>query len=794
MGYGSIAALWRLCEGSRLRMTLDRFQALWLLLCFAGLAMGCDQPESVPPQSEAESPIRFVGSKACAQCHLPQSERWQGSHHDRAMEEATPESVVGRFDGSTLRHFDQTWRFTRLDDEFVVELEEPGRPLERLRVDYTFGVEPLQQYLVARRDGRLQALPVAWDARPREIGGQRWFDLHPEERIPRDDPLHWERLAYNWNSQCAACHSTQFAKRYDEENDRFESRSAEIDVGCEACHGPGSRHVSIHVGEMGAPGEGNGFEVSFETWNPDAWQRESGARIASRVARRSRDTQLEVCAPCHSRRTQIVDTPDVGAAFLEGHRPRLLDPGLYFDDGQIRDEVYVWGSFLQSRMVLAGVRCNDCHDPHSLELRRDGNALCAGCHDRAAYDVKAHHGHIEGTEPADCVSCHMPERIYMQIDGRRDHSFPIPNPERSRILDAPDVCEGCHANRDSDWAQAQIDSWRGQGATRPGHWSDHLIRGTRRRTDPQRWLEIALESEFAPLVRANAWARYAEELDPTAATPPLEVLRERLRDGSSLERLAIIDVARRLAPEFRTTLLRPLLEDERFAIRASAAEALADLPNQQWRPADRAVLARALRDYRAAQQANAERPDAQANLGLLSVHYGELDAARVAYLRAIELAPYFVPAYANLADLERMLERDAAAVVWLRRAVELDPDGAAVRHALGLALHRLGEFEEALSQLAQASQTAPQEPRLVLGWALALDASGRREEAISTLVEAVDRGTTSADLQHALVALLRDHGELERARVHAEAWLRSWPGDLRARSLLRELEAASGTH
>jgi predicted CXXCH cytochrome family protein len=776
-------------EGSRVSNRLDHFLSAGRILCAVLLLVGCEQAEPVvePVPPVDDSSARFVGSEACARCHATESERWLGSDHDRAMEEPTPESVVGQFDGSVLRHFERTWRFVQDGEDLIVELEESNRPKERLRVAYTFGVDPLQQYLVERSDGRMQALPVAWDARSRAAGGQRWIDLQPDESITDDDPLHWERLAYNWNSQCAFCHSTKLEKGYDETKDHFDSQWSGIDVGCEACHGPGSRHVSIQDEEARGLGGSSGFDVSFESWNPDAWQREGGARIASRSVERSHDAQLDVCSPCHSRRNQLVDAPDVGAPFLDGFRPRLLAPGLYFEDGQIRDEVYVWGSFLQSRMYEAGVRCNDCHDPHSLGLRREGNALCSGCHDQTAYDVKAHHGHTEGTDGTSCVSCHMPERIYMQVDGRRDHSFPIPRPDRSANLGVPNACENCHPDRASEWATAQIDSWREAGTTRPTHWSDHLVSGAEARSDSRRWLEIALEVDNPALVRANAWARYSEEAQES---PPIEILRERLRDGTSLERLALINVARRLAPELRAPLLRPLLEDERLVIRANAAEALVDLPAELWRPADRAVLARALREYRSTQEANAERPEAQVSLGLLSVQYGELDAARIAYQRAIESAPYFVPAYANLADLERMQGRDAESVAALRRAVELAPEEAQIHFALGLALHRAGELEEGLAELARAAQTAPNAPRLVLGWALALDAAGRRDEAISVLAEAIDRGLTNADLQQALITLLRDQGELERARTRAEAWLRSRPGDSRAAALLREIEAA----
>jgi predicted CXXCH cytochrome family protein len=790
--------------------------SIWLLLLLAACgedeatlarreATGIDAPAASPTAVETGAD-RFVGSEVCIGCHADEGARWQGSHHDRAMEEATPESVAGRFDGSILRHSGQLWRFLTSGDEFVVELEESGKATRRLTVAYTFGFDPLQQYLVTRPDGRMQALPVAWDARSPELGGQRWIDLQPEGPIPPEDPLHWDRLAYNWNSQCASCHSTELIKGYDETSKQFETHWAEIDVGCEACHGPGSDHIAVVARTSRAPGEldsatvleasldfeaeagkSTGLKVSFERWKESDWRRAAGDRIASRVVVRSHDEQLDVCAPCHSRRTQIAEAPEIGDEFLDGYRPRLLAPGLYFEDGQIRDEVYVWGSFLQSRMYAAGVRCADCHDPHSLGLRRSGSDLCTGCHDREAYALKRHHGHEPGSVGAECVDCHMPERTYMEIDGRRDHSFPIPRPGRSAALQAPDVCQNCHGDRaeqDAAWAERQIASWRASGTIARPHWADQLVADSVARDDSVRWFEIAMEPAWPAIVRANAWSRLAQE---SAGSPPLELLRARLRDGSDLERFALIEMARLLPPEARADLLRPLLDDALRTIRIEAATALVDLPASIWRPSDRSLLARGLAEYRAAQEVNAERPEAQVSLGVLAAQYGELESARASYLRALDQAPYFVPAYANLADLERALGRDEAAVGWLRQALELAPGEALTRYALGLALHRLGKTDEALSQLALAAKAAPDQPQLVLGWALSLDAAGRRAEAIMALSESIEGGLTAADLYHALVSLQRDEGKREQARRRAAEWATVWPNDPRAAALLREL-------
>ncbi|MFP6655449.1 MAG: multiheme c-type cytochrome [Myxococcota bacterium] len=774
--------------------TVTRQFLLWIGLLI--VVAGCRDSDAPRPDSEAvesaasSAAARFVGSKECVQCHALQAEKWRGSHHDRAMEPATPESVEARFDGSSLRHQDQTWRFLRRGEEYIIELEESGRAKQELTVAYTFGVHPLQQYLVKRPDGRMQALPIAWDSRTQERGGQRWIDLQPEGPIPPEDPLHWDQLAYNWNSQCAACHSTNLVKGYVEADNRFDTQWSEVDVGCEACHGPGSEHVSSAVSgrtelkaEIVAGGSG-GFAFSLESFSEQDWQRASGQRVAARVVARSHDRQLDICAPCHSRRTQIVDSPPIGGKFLDGYRPRLLDPSLYFEDGQIRDEVYVWGSFLQSRMHAAGVRCADCHDPHSLELRRPGNDLCTGCHAPESYATTTHPGPELESAGASCVACHMPLRVYMEVDGRRDHSFPIPRPARSALLESPDACQSCHPDRASAWATKAIGSWSRTDTTPRSHWSDHLIHNSALRVDAERWFEIASDSKSPPIVRANAWSRLAREAQ---ASPSPTWLQARLREGSALERLGLVEMAGLLAPEARLDLLRPLLRDERRAIRIAAATALTDLPPSTLRPADRSLLARALSEYRASQEANAERPEAQVNLGVLAVQYGDLDAARSAYLRALERAAYFVPAYANLADLERIVGRDQAAVDWLRQALDLAPDEARTRYALGLALHRSGQTQEALSELALAAEAAPDQPRLVLGWALALDAANQRAAAIEALAGAIDTGLRDPDLYHALVTLQRDEGMGREARRSAAAWLDAWPTDRRAIALLGEL-------
>ena len=413
----------------------------WIAVC---LLSGCEGS----PQGGAASEVMertYVGSGICAGCHQQAYESWLGSHHRLAMLPAGGAAVVADFEGTSFAHGGVRTDFERRDGRFVVRTDGPEGALGEFDVRYTFGVEPLQQYLLELEGGRLQALGIAWDT-----VGERWFHLQPVDGVDHEDPLHWTGPAYTWNFMCADCHSTGVRKGYDPENDAYNTEFVEVSVGCEACHGPGSLHVAW------ASQDGRGYPSGDR-----AGLSESGADIVRLDAQAE---QIDSCAPCHSRRAQLADgyTPD--RPFLDYYLPSLLEPGLYEADGQVHDEVYVYGSFLQSRMYARGVTCGDCHEPHSAELLANGDALCTRCHNEAGhpdfptlrladYDTSDHHLHSSGSEGSRCVSCHMPDRTYMMLDDRRDHGLRIPRPDLTVALGIRNACNGCHEDRPAEWAR-----------------------------------------------------------------------------------------------------------------------------------------------------------------------------------------------------------------------------------------------------------------------------------------------------------------------------------------------------
>jgi len=726
----------------------------------------------------------YVGTQVCAGCHPQEAGRWRGSHHDLAMQEADARSVRGAFDGATASHSGVSARFVHRDGRFVVETQDAEGALREFPVAYTLGVEPLQQFLVRFPDGRLQALDFAWDARPVEAGGQRWFHLHPEEEVGSGDVLHWTGPAYRWNTLCAECHSTGVRRDYDPEADRWTARWAEVDVGCEACHGPGSVHVR-RAGE-GTLADHSGLTVDLS--REGSWRFEGDARIARRVPPAPDRRELDTCAPCHARRDTLDPSWLPGDSFLDGYRPALLEEALYHADGQIRDEVFVWGSFVQSRMHAAGVTCSDCHDPHALAIE-EPDATCAGCHRPEAFATPTHHRHPEGSPGASCVACHMPARTYMVVDDRRDHGFRLPRPDLAAELGVPDPCTRCHADREPAWAAEAAARWWKAGRRNRPHWTEAVHAGRTRTAGAAVLLRSVFGERSLPaIVRATAVSLLAELPDAEVGS----LLARAAEDAEPLVRVAAAEAGARLDPAGRARVLGPRLRDPVRAVRVAAGRALATAPDALLAAGERPARDAAVEAWFAAQRVAAGSAAAHVNLGVLHAERGELRAADAQYAIALRVNPHFVPAWVNRADLMRARGEEARAQELLRRALALDPDAAEVHHALGLSLVRAGRMAEALDALKAAATRAPDQPRFAYVYAVALHGAGRVDRALGVLEASHSLHPTDRDILVALATLHRDAGRPAQALRWARELAATAPEDPRAGPLVRSLEGAVG--
>jgi predicted CXXCH cytochrome family protein len=703
----------------------------------------------------AEAPA-FVGGEKCAGCHAEAAAAWRGSDHDRAMDVAADSTVLGDFDDAAFTDREITSRFYQRDGRFFVHTEGPDGEPGEFEITHVFGFDPLQQYLVPFPGGRLQALSIAWDARRGE-----WFHLYPDQDIPAGDWLHWTRNAQNWNGMCAECHSTNLVKNYDPENQTYATSWSEIDVSCEACHGPGSRHVAwAETPPMARPAVEH-YALVLPT---------SG--ISGRE-------QVALCAPCHSRRSELGDYEHTQPGLMDNVVPSLLDAGLYHADGQILDEVYVYGSFVQSKMYKNDVRCTNCHEAHSLKLIREGNDLCLQCHQAEVYDRYDHHFHKREHEgrPSDghlCVKCHMPERPYMVIDWRADHSFRAPRPDLSLEIGTPNACaqEGCHADQSAEWAAAHYRDWYGRA--RKPHYGTVLAAARAEAPEARAPLIRLAGDPLAPaIVRATALSLLgAYPGDTTTAA-----FNAALSDEEAIVRhAAVMHVAGAGAVRL-VELAVPLLFDPVRAVRMQAAVQLAGLPDTLFQPYQLEARAGGLAEYESAMRSALDFPFAAHNLGNL---YGRLDRPdeAIAYYRtALEIDDLFYPAKVNLAMLENARGRNDEAARLLREVLEAYPDQHQTAYSLGLLLAEMNRYEEAADYLERAARGMPEHARAHYNLGLLRQELGRLDDAESALRRAVEIEPLNLDLLYGLAHHYLQRGQARRAAPIAERMLQLRPDE-----------------
>lgn len=740
-------------------LTYRRYLYIWTGLLVSLTTTCFDSGISEKELGSTSQHAEFVDNTVCVECHQQQANKWRGSHHDLAMQIASETSILGDFNNTIFEHFGVKTQFSQRHGKFLVHTEGPdGTPAE-FEVKYTFGVEPLQQYLIELPQGKLQCLTIAWDTK-----ANKWFSLYPDEKIASDDPLHWTGRYQNWNLMCAECHTTDYQKGYQLETDSYRSSWTELNVSCQACHGPGKNHV---------------------IWakNPEkieSTEEKYRLRVDFKLNKLNSRYEIESCAPCHSRRSRFSKRYPHHGSFEDHFRLQTLEEGLYFADGQIREEVYVYGSFLQSKMYGQGVSCSDCHDPHSLKLKKTGNDLCTQCHRSqrplrdfkgiklANYDSPSHHFHSknrntklkgQGTE---CVSCHMPERTFMIVDPRKDHSFRVPRPDLSIKLGVPNACTQCHTDQSNQWASEKIKTWY-DSPPKKIHYGE-VIHSAQKRTSKAEGQLVGLIKDLdqPDIVRATAL-----DLIKNYGRSGLDLRISSLKDKSPLVQAFSVRSFELLDSQIKLDHLGPLLNDKIRVVRMETARVLAstspDELDQQYRDPFRT----ALKEFVSGQEWLGDMPASQFNLGILETIRGNLHEAENLYQLTLKMDPSFFPAYMNLGNLFNRQGRNKEAEQMFRNLTERQPEEGEGYYSLGLLIAEMGKIEEARISLAKAVQLLPNRPRVRYNYALTLQHLGIRSEAEKSLLEAHLLDPKDTDIVYALAVFYIQERNWNKALSYA---------------------------
>ncbi|OWW04610.1 hypothetical protein ATY81_01085 [Rhizobium sp. R72] len=758
-----MAASVRLAAGKRLILLLSLS-----LLALAVNGKSLASAEIATPALDPRLSIHegFVEEKTCESCHDDEASAFAKSHHAKAMALADDKTVRGNFENTRFEHDGVVATFSRREGRFFVKTEGSDGKQGEFEVKYTFAYEPLQQYLADIGGGRLQALDIAWDTAKRQ-----WFWLGNGTPAQSGSTYHWTGPFYRWNRTCIDCHSTDPQANFQPSTNEYKSTYVATSIGCQSCHGPGAKHV--------------------------AWARSGNASAADQQDLGLPDIDANVCFACHARRTSLLGGYEAGKPFLDYFSPALLREELYYPDGQILDEVFEYGSFLQSKMARAGVTCLDCHRPHDAALRAEGNALCTQCHSQTKperfvkqdpsglFDTPGHTHHLVGSTGAQCANCHMPERTYMKADPRRDHSFVIPRPDLSTTSGTPNACTTCHTGKDNAWAAETMDKWYGtdwrkratiaHGFTEPATDNQKAVEALR---------QLVNDRDQSGIVRGSAIARMSQMRGADVAAD----IQAASLDTDPLVRLGAAQAAANIPPERRLNAIGDLLSDKTRAVRVAAATALGSTPADLFGNR-RANFKTAVEDLRAYVKTNADVAEVQSNYGFFLFGQQRVADAEAAFKLAISLDPTLEGSHVNLAEFYRATGQNDRSEQTYVKAISLSPNRADLRYGHALALVRKKALGDAISEFEEAVRLDAGNSRYKITLAVALDSVGRTTEALDRLdtwaAASADADITSLAMQYSL--------KLERlpdALKFAERMAQLAPQDQNISDLLKQLRRA----
>tara|TARA_R110001583_G_scaffold195374_1_gene372361 strand:+ start:83 stop:2341 length:2259 start_codon:yes stop_codon:yes gene_type:complete len=732
-----------------------------LLICV--LVFSCNKESQYVSASEDDIFVstkqipdsHFLGDTNCKECHEDEFKAWSGSHHDKAMEIADSISVLGNFKNEKFTSQGVTNHFFKKGTDFYVNTEGPDGKYHDYKIVYTFGITPLQQYIVKFPNGNYQCLRTAWDSVK-----NKWFDLYPDFKVVHSEWLHWSRGGLNWNTMCSDCHSTNVRKNYDFKTESFDTKYAIINVNCEACHGPGKQHVD-DVRRLGDKYASTGtMHMTLNTAPKDL---------------------VDQCARCHMRREQFSEAFNFEGTMLDHYFPQLIEEPTYYADGQILDEDYVYGSFVQSKMYKNNVACNNCHDSHSLKLKFDGNALCAQCHVPDKYNTPKHHFHKMGTDAALCINCHMPGKYYMGNDFRRDHSFRVPRPDLSLKYGTPNACAGCH-KKDDKWAWETFQKL--YGTVDSIHFSDKLIPGIIRQPNGHvGLLDLINDKSETEIVRASA----VKALSGYNAENFINQYLSWLNDRSAVVRGATVDVLSEINSTDYVNSFLPLLEDPKRSVRIKTFYALSGMNASNVPEVYKASYEKVKKEFFTHLETNSDFVGGRVKRANYYIKRGEIDKGIAGYESALAIDNLNNQARLTLANLYYNIKNYKKAEEAFKTVIVQEPDYGPTYYSLGLMYAELNQTNEAIAQLNKAVIKMQENTRVYYNLSLLYDKKNDQKNAENILVKGLKMDANNESILYALAYHYSKYGQANKAKNILTRLVQLYPNNPQYAIFLKQL-------
>ena len=594
-----------------------------------------------------------------------------------------------------------------------------------------------------------------------------------------NDTLYWGKRYYNWNFSCADCHSTNINKNYSETTNSYHTTWSAINVGCQACHGPGKDHIAWATAKLNNQ-TNNGLQINYSTMNNKQF--------------------VETCAFCHARRHPIITAPQIGTPLLDNYVPEILRDNVYYPDGSIEDEDYEYGSFIQSKMYKNGVVCTDCHNPHTALIKVNNNGLCTQCHNTNPplqrfptliaknYDTPDHTHHLMNSPGSACISCHMPTRTYMNVDVRRDHYFRIPRPDLTIKYGIPNACNLCHKDKSPQWAEQAIEKWYGKVDTN-NDYTDLIVDGRERQPQAeQQLIHLANDNSQSNIVRATI-AYLLHDYHSSESEQELITLS---KANDPLIRMNAVDSLENLPDDQKISALIPLLSDPILAVRIEAARILAAVPPNLLNSSQQILFNKTLAEYKSSQQSVIDTSEANLNLAELAEAQNNHASAEKYYLHSLQLNANFYPATQNLAMLYNSEGQNDKAEKILDQGIAHNKDQGELYYSLGLLLAEENKFDQSAIAFNSATKLMPHYAKSFYNYGLVLQHLNKYNDAEIELLKSYELNSSDPDTLYALVVLYSQMQLWDKAQNYANKLNNNFPNSPQAQQLQQMINLSSG--
>ncbi|TCK55124.1 tetratricopeptide repeat protein [Flavobacterium sp. 90] len=663
----------------------------------------------------------YVGDESCKKCHKTEHQDWRKSDHYMSMLLPSDSTVVGDFNNVTFTADGVTSRFFKKGNKFYINTEDNDGKNRDFEVKYIFGYKPLQQYLVQFPGGKLQVPRLSWD-----VDKKKWFNQYAGQKIASHDWLHWTENSQNWNTMCSSCHSTNLHKNYDYKTDTYKTSYSIINVSCESCHGPAKQHIDYVSGS------------SYSSKNKV---------VGSYLKLGKKTGQLEqilACAPCHARSSIISEAQIESTDIIDNYIPQIPSTEFFYADGQVKEEDYIYTSFLQSKMFSNGVKCSDCHNVHSTKLKRQGNQTCIECHSPKKYDTSTHTFHASG-KGTECVNCHMPGKLYMGNDLRHDHSFRVPRPDLSATYGTPNACSNCHADKSNKVLAATIEKW--YGSKPKYHFSDDLVPGSKLDESSEAHLRKLINNKTAPnIIKATA----VFYLGSIQTQTSLNTLLRCIQSEDSQIRYRVLRSLANFPSSNWIEAVGPLLSDKVRAVRIAAADLYITIPREQISSQYSDAFSSAQKELKDLLEYQTDFAVGNVMMADYYLKLKDYDNAEKFYWRGLKKDSQTNYALLNLSVVYNMQGKNDKSLEVLEKAKKNDPKNDRIYYNLGLLYNEMNNKAEAEKQFAKAVELKSNNPRVYYNYGLMLNQKGKSKEAENILKKGIAISPSAPELYYAL--------------------------------------------